>query len=99
MGLVAQGGTVVTYGTRLGAEATFDVRHFFLAGSAELYGFFMENDETVKFRAAREKEVSHVECSFSAKPSTICYHRATLSDQPHDVSDDFATDASDDQAL
>ncbi|MCA1731508.1 MAG: zinc-binding dehydrogenase [Actinobacteria bacterium] len=41
MGMLAPGGTCVTFGSSGEAETSFDVRSFYLAGGARLYGFIL----------------------------------------------------------
>lgn len=41
LGLVARGGTIVSYGNSSGAPSTFDVRSFYLRGGTHLYGLYV----------------------------------------------------------
>jgi NADPH:quinone reductase len=41
MGMLAPGGTCVTFGSSGEAETSFDARSFYLAGGARLYGFIL----------------------------------------------------------
>ncbi len=41
MGMLAPGGTCVSFGVSGGTEATFDVRNFYFTGAARLYGFIL----------------------------------------------------------
>ena len=41
MGMLTPGGVCVTFGASGGTEASFDVRSFYLAGGAKLYGFIL----------------------------------------------------------
>ncbi|CAA9453419.1 MAG: Oxidoreductase [uncultured Rubrobacteraceae bacterium] len=41
MGMLAPGGTCVSFGVSGGTETTFDVRSFFFTGAAKLYGFII----------------------------------------------------------
>lgn len=41
MSMLAPGGVCVTFGASGGTEASFDVRSFYLAGGAKLYGFIL----------------------------------------------------------
>ncbi len=48
LGMLAQGGTCVSFGNSSGAEATFDVSSFYLTGGASLYGFIIFHDVVAK---------------------------------------------------
>ncbi len=41
MGMLAPGGTCVSFGGSGGTETTFDLRSFYLTGEAKLYGFIL----------------------------------------------------------
>ena len=41
IGMLAPGGTCVSFGVSGGTEATFDVRSFYFTGAAKLYGFIL----------------------------------------------------------
>ena len=48
LGMLAQGGTCVSFGVSGGAEATFGVSSFYLTGGASLYGFILFHEVAAK---------------------------------------------------